>query len=80
MRSITQHNKRLDFSLPDFNRLEGEFNYQVWSFRMAMIFERHRIWTFFINLKTQGVIPKAKHEGKKITVDVINARFLDFGH
>ncbi len=45
-----------------------------------MIFERHRIWTFFINLKKQGVIPKAKHEGKKITVDVINARFLDFGH
>jgi hypothetical protein len=43
LRSITQHSKSLDFSLSDSSRLEGEFNYQVWSFRMARIFEKHHI-------------------------------------
>jgi hypothetical protein len=43
LRSITQHSKSLNFSFPDSSRLKGESNYQVWSFQMVKILERHRI-------------------------------------
>jgi hypothetical protein len=68
---IIQHNNRLNFSLPDSSRLEREFNYQVWSFRMVWILEKHCIWTFCVNPKTQGAVPKVEHEGKKFCLDVI---------
>ncbi len=40
---ITQHSKSLNFFFPNSSRLKGESNYQVWSFRMVKILERHRI-------------------------------------
>jgi hypothetical protein len=71
IRFIIQHNKSLDFSLLDYNRLERELNYQVWSFWKVMILEKHRIWTFCVNPKTQGVVPKVEHEGKKFVLDAV---------
>lgn len=71
LKSITQHNKNLDFFLPNSNRLKGESNYQVWSFRMAKILERHRIWTLCVNPKIQGVVLEVEHENRKLALDVI---------
>ncbi len=49
LRCVIKHNKILDFPPFDSSRLEREFNYQVWSFKMIRILERHTIWMYYVN-------------------------------
>jgi hypothetical protein len=44
---------------------------------MVKIFERHRIWTSYVNPKIQGVIPEAEHESRKLALDVISESMQD---
>jgi len=44
---------------------------------MVKIFERHHIWTSYVNPKTKGVIPEVEHESKKLALDVISESMQD---